>query len=86
MTCVAVNVSTKIRQIKADVVPFFDPNSPLDSEQALVDPGGAVSASGDGLDGTYCRFTVQAGRRDVRASMQVRVITTGATLAVVPAQ
>jgi hypothetical protein len=84
LTCVAVNVSTKARQMKAGVLEFFSPD-PLDSEQDLVEPGGVVSASGDGLDGTYCRFTVDGKSKDVRASGQVRLISTGATLSVVPA-
>ena len=85
LTCVAVNVSTKARQMKADVLEFFS-DQPLDSEQDLVDPGGVVSASGDGQDGTYCRFTIDGKSKDVRASGQVRVISTGATLAISQAQ
>lgn len=85
LTCVAVNISTKPRQMKADVLAFFE-SEPLDSEQDLVDPGGVVSASGDGTDGTYCRFTVDGKSKDVRASGQVGLISTGATLSVVAAQ
>jgi hypothetical protein len=80
--CVALNVGTQARNLKADVIEVFS-NTTLDSEQALTDPGGIVSASGDGLDGTYCRFTTDGSKRDLRASAMVFEILSGATLSVV---
>ena len=55
------------RTLEADVIEVFS-NTVLDAEQALIDPGGIVSASGDGLDGTYRRFTTDGGRRKLRGA------------------
>lgn len=80
LTCVAVNVGSQDRMMKADVLEFFN-SSPLDSEQDDAAPGGAVSASGDG---NYCRFTVQK-KNDTRAAAHV-TDGSGNTLAVIPAE
>ena len=85
VTCVALNVGTKTRNLKADVIEVFS-NTILDSEQDLAAPGAIVSASGDGVDGTYCRFSIDGSKRETRASAMVRVILTGETLSVVPVQ
>jgi hypothetical protein len=82
LTCALLNVSTQTRNLKVDVIEFFT-NTILDSEQDSADPGGIVSASGDGLDGTYCRFTADGKKNDVRASVMVQTISTGATLSVI---
>jgi len=81
LTCALLNVSTQTRNLKVDVIEFFT-NTILDSEQDSADPGGIVSASGDGLDGTY-RFTADGKKNDVRASVMVQTISTGATLSVI---
>jgi hypothetical protein len=80
ITCIAVNVGNQSRMMKADVLDLS--GTELDSEQDDAPPGGVVSASGDG---NYCRFTVEK-KNDARASAHVQNSTTGATLAVVPAQ
>jgi hypothetical protein len=82
LTCVLLNVGTQTHNLKVDVIEFFT-NTILDSELDSADPGGIVSASGDGLDGTYCRFTSDGRKNDVRASVMVQTISTGATLSVI---
>ena len=85
VTRVALNVGTKTRFLKADVIEVFS-NTALDSEQDDADPGAIVSASGDGMDGTYCRLTIGGGKKEIRGSAMVRDLITGATLSVIPAQ
>jgi hypothetical protein len=80
ITCVAINPGNQPRFMKADVLEAFSDDA-LDSEQENVDPGGMVSASGDG---NYCRFTVQK-KSETRAAMQV-FDSEGKTLAVVGAE
>jgi len=80
LVCVAVNVGSQNRMLKADVMEFFS-SSPLDSEQDDAAPFGTVSSSGDG---NFCRFTVEK-KNDTRASAQV-TDGSGNTLAVIPAQ
>jgi hypothetical protein len=67
----------------------FSP-SPHPRERTSSSTPPVVKTTGEGLtdgqDGTYCRFTVDGKSKDVRASGQVRLISTGATLSVVPAQ
>ena len=84
LTCVALNVGKTPHNLQVDVIEVFS-NTVLDSELDQPSPGGIVSASGDGTDGTYCRFTTDGSKHDIRASAMVQKLTTGATLSVVPA-
>jgi hypothetical protein len=84
LTCVALNVGKTPHNLQVDVIEVFS-NTVLDSELDQASPGGIVSASGDGTDGTYCRFTTDGSKHDIRASAMVQNLGTGATLSVVPA-
>lgn len=83
LNCVALNVGKTAHNLQVDVIEVFS-NTVLDSELDMASPGGIVSASGNGTDGTYCRFTADGSKHDVRASAMVQTLATGATLSVVP--
>jgi hypothetical protein len=38
------------------------------------------------VDGTYCRLTIEGGKKEIRGTAQVRDLMTGATISVIPAQ